>query len=349
MNTQRIISVSAREIKYGKILEQRMRGEITQKQAALKSRLSIRQVRRKEKRYAQEGLTGIVHQNRGRVSKNRYHPKTRMRIVSLLRSTRYEGFGATLASQMLLEHENIAITSHTLRRIMIEENIPYARRRRKRYRTWRPPKDYYGQMVQLDGSEHDWFEGRGPRCTLLTFIDDSTSEIVWAAFVESESNHSIMQGTYNYFKSSGMPLALYTDRGKCFKVNIHNEENLFLTQYEQGLRRLGVELIHARSPQAKGRVERSFRTAQDRLVKMTRLRNISTKEEANRFLREYYIPRHNKAFARSPAYPGDLHRQSPSVNFMRRLLQPMSALSEMIGRSFVTRSFTSLQRTNPLL
>jgi len=169
-------------------------------------------------------------------------------------------------------------------------------------------------MIQLDGSPHDWFEGRGPKCTLLVFIDDATSTIVWAELVPSESTESLMQATRNYIEHHGRPLSFYVDFGGVFSVNTNNPDRVKITQFKRACDELGIDMIYAHSPQAKGRVERSNDTHQDRLVKELRLRNISTIPEANKFIAEVYLPAHNKAFAVKAAKEGDIHRPITTHN-----------------------------------
>lgn len=164
-----------------------------------------------------------------------------------------------------------------------------------------------GELVQLDGSDHDWFEGRGPRCSLLAFIDDATSKILWLEFKDNESTESLMCSTRSYLETHGKPVAFYSDRGSVYKVNLGNDNGEKQTQYGRALEELNINHIHARSPQAKGRVERLFGTLQDRLVKEMRLRGISTRKEANKFIREEYLARHNEKFSIKAREGADLH------------------------------------------
>jgi hypothetical protein len=163
-------------------------------------------------------------------------------------------------------------------------------------------------MVQLDGSPHHWFEDRADPCTLIAFIDDATSRILWLEFAESESTESLMKSTRSYIGKFGRPASFYADRGVVYKVNKNNPDNDKITQYKRALDELHTKLIHARSPEAKGRVENLFGTLQDRLVKELRLANISTMEEANKFVREIYTPKHNVKFAVKPKSETDLHK-----------------------------------------
>jgi hypothetical protein len=171
-------------------------------------------------------------------------------------------------------------------------------------------------MVQLDGSPHDWFEGRGPRCTLLVFIDDATSQLLWLEFAPSESTEAVVTATKNYTQAHGKPHAIYVDYGSVFSVNTNNAEREKKTQWERMMQELSIEVIHAHSPQAKGRVERSNSTLQDRLLKELRLASISSIDEANRFIREsHYIALHNARFAVTPAQPGNAHRPTGTYDF----------------------------------
>lgn len=231
----------------------------------------------------------------------------RTQIIELLRGP-YSGFGPTFTAEKLAEREKIVVDAETVRRIMLAEALPYKRRKHKQYRSMRPRKEQRGELIQFDGSDHDWLEGRGPKFTLLRFVDDATSELLHAKFVLSESNESVMTVTIEYLQMHGRPIAVYVDRGKVFRVNVNNDEGDRLTQYQRALGLLDIELKHAYSPQAKGRVERSFQTDQDRLVKEMRLAGINSMEEANQFLLQYYIPKFNKKFAKPAAKKSDLHR-----------------------------------------
>jgi hypothetical protein len=170
-------------------------------------------------------------------------------------------------------------------------------------------------MVQLDGSTHDWFEGRAPKCTLLVFIDDATSKLLWLEFVKSESHIGVMKATRNYMTTHGIPCSFYVDFGSVFSVNLNNPERDKKTQWERVVAELSVEVLHAHSPQAKGRVERSNRTLQDRLIKEMRLAGVSSAEAANQFVRESdFISKHNQRFAIRPAQDGDAHKPTELHN-----------------------------------
>lgn len=235
-------------------------------------------------------------------------PGRRKKIVSLI-STHYADFGPTLISEMLQERHGITHHKEVIRRIMLQEGLWVRQHKRKKHRSWREPKKYFGEMTQADASPHDWFEGRGSRCSLLIFIDDATSAILHGEFAPSESYDAYARASINYFTKWGIPETMYTDKGGVFSVNNHNEDGALITQYQANLESLGIVLMKAHSPQAKGRVERSFETHQDRLVKLLRLEGINDIEAANAYLRDVYIPKHNAKFARAPICEGDKHRK----------------------------------------
>ncbi len=229
-------------------------------------------------------------------------------MIELLRSDWY-GFGPTFAAEKLEELHGIKVSKETVRKAMIEAGLWHAKVKRVKHRQRRDRKLMLGIMVQLDGSPHDWFEGRAGRCTLLVFIDDATSKILWLEFVESESTEALMRATKNYIETCGIPQSFYTDHGGAFHVNLNNKEGDKKTQWERACEELDIKVIHAHSPQAKGRVERCNQTMQDRLIKEMRLAGISSIEAANRFLRTSdFIRQHNIQRSKNPAQQGDAHR-----------------------------------------
>lgn len=296
VKAQQVISMSLKERDQSKIFEQLKNGVIMQQQAADALGLSLRQVQRKIKNFLLCGDASLVHGNRGRLSNRRIKEELVKAAINLVEE-KYADFGPTLASEMLEERDNIKINHETLRLLMIRKGIWHRKVRKIKSKRWRKRKMCFGSLIQLDGSTHDWFEGRRGKCTLLVFIDDATSEVVWLEFVESESLEGVMRATKNYLIAHGRPVCFYTDYGSVFSVNTNNPEHIKKTQYERALKELGIKIIHAKSAQAKGRVERSNSTHQDRLVKMLRLENISTIEEANAYLHNVYIPKHNRKFA----------------------------------------------------
>jgi transposase len=296
---------------------------VTQVEAAGILDLSDRQIRRIITRVQEDGDKGIVHQSRGRPSHNAKDPKIKKRAINLCRGT-YEGFGPTLASEKLFERDKIEISRETLRQWLKNEKLPYRDRKKRPHRQWRERKRYYGQMVQMDGSHHDWFEDRGPWCVLMGYIDDATG-IPFAKFCSREGSLTAMDGFKGYIKKHGVPLSVYLDKHTTYKstkkLTIEDELNNVdpLSQFGRALSELGVELIHANSPQAKGRIERLFETFQDRVIKEMRLRKIASIDEANKFL-EQYLPAFAKRFGVPPAKEGDLHRPLPKGIDLDRIL-----------------------------
>jgi transposase-like protein len=229
-----------------------------------------------------------------------------------------------LASEKLFERDKIDISRETLRQWLKHEKLPYKERKKRPHRQWRERKHHYGQMVQMDGSHHDWFEGRGPWCVLMGYIDDATG-IPFAKFCVREGSLTAMDSFKGYIKKHGIPVSVYLDKHTTYKSTkkrtVEDELNNIdhLSQFGRALTELGVELIYANSAPAKGRIERLFETFQDRVIKEMRLRNISSIEAANSFL-EYYIPVFAKRFAVPAAKEGDLHRPLPKGIDLDRIL-----------------------------
>ena len=302
------LTMSHKELNRISVLEQVSQGQLSQRIAADVLKISTRQVRRLSLRYAGAGAPGLMHRGRGAPSNRRLSPEVSARAVALIEE-QYRDFGPTLASEKLSELHGLVIGKETVRRLMTSAGLWVSRAERRRsVHVWRERRACAGELVQLDGSHHPWFEDRAPKCCLIGFIDDATSRLLWAEFAEGESTESLMRATWNYLKESGRPREIYTDRGGVYKVNIHNPDDERITQYGRALGDLGIALIHARSPQAKGRVERLFGTLQDRLVKELRLRGIATIEEANIFLKETYRSLHNERFAIPARELADVHR-----------------------------------------
>lgn len=301
------IIMSLKEKEQVMVFEQLKRKEISQGVGAQILNVSPRWISEKHKRYLADGMQGILHKNRGRPSGRAWSKDERNFSIKLF-SGDFKDFGPTYGAEKLEELYNIKISKETLRKELIKEGLWKAGKKRITYRKRRERKPCFGIMIQLDGSPHDWFEGRGPKCTLLVFIDDATSQLVWLEFAPSESFDAVMNATLKYFKKHGRPCSFYVDYGSVFSVNTNNPDREKITQFERAMGELGVEVIHARSPQAKGRVERVNQTLQDRLTKDMRLAGISTIEAANAFVQSGYMDRHNKKFAEEAAQPGNAHR-----------------------------------------
>ncbi len=307
------ITMSKKELEQVGIFEKLAKKKITQVMASQTLKLTSRQIRRKLKRFLKWGAEGLVHKNRGRASPNAWRGTEKDMAISMLQGE-WEGFGPTFAAEQLKERYGIKINRETLRQVMIQEGLWQPKKKRSQHRKRRERKEYFGQFIQLDGSPHDWFEERGPRCTLLVFIDDATSKIVWLEFFKSESTKGVALATRHYMEKYGRPQAFYTDFGSVFSVNLNNRDREKITQFERMLNEIDVKLTRAHSPQAKGRVERANKTLQDRLIKLMRIHDISTIEQANEFVQYIYIEQHNKKFAVPAARSGDMHRSINGFN-----------------------------------
>jgi hypothetical protein len=305
--------MSRKEREQAKVFELLDKGFITQKTAATRLKLSDRWVRKKLKRFRLKGDEGLVHAARGRPSCKQWDITEKELAISLLKSEWY-GFGPTFAAEKLQKFYNIKVSKETLRKAMINNGVWRPKRRRGKHRKRRERREMFGMMIQLDGSPHDWFEGRAPSCTLLVFIDDATSKIVWLEFVKSESLEAVMRAVRNYTKTCGRPLSFYVDFGSVFSVNTNNPDREKKTQWERSCQELNIEVIHAKSPQAKGRVERANKTMQDRLIKEMRLANISSMKEANMFIKKGFLADHNNRFAVPAVAKGDAHRSIDGYN-----------------------------------
>ncbi|MFH1598254.1 MAG: ISNCY family transposase [Patescibacteria group bacterium] len=308
------ITMSNKEVERISVMENLMHKIIKQKQAALQLDLTVRQIGRTLKRYRKEGKLGLLHQARGKTS-NRAIPDTqKARIVSLIKE-KYSDFGPTFACEKLQRLNRISLSDETIRNIMVKANL-WIPKKRKLGNThpYRERRACVGELIQLDGSYHDWFEGRGNSCALVAFVDDATSRIMDGMFVDHEGTMALFESTGHYLNTYGKPLGLYVDRHSTFKINRQAtiEEDLrdkqAQTQFARAMDELGITIIFAYSPQSKGRVERLFGTLQDRLVKELRLKGISTQKEATKYFREEYIPMHNEKFAVCPKDKADLHR-----------------------------------------
>jgi len=305
-----MIVMSIREVKRLKAVQSAIERHITQKAAASMIGLSERQVRRVVKAMREQGDKGIIHGLRGRPSNRRLPEEVRERVLAFYQE-RYPDFGPTLATEKLFECDGITISDETLRMWLIEAGIWKKRRKRSAYRQWRQRKECFGQMLQMDGSHHDWLEGRGSELVLMGSIDDATNT-TYGRFHDYEGMLPAMDSFKGYVKKYGLPMSIYVDRHTTYKSSKKLTEwdevegIKTLSQFERALMELGVEVIHAQSPQAKGRIERLFGVFQDRLVKEMRLRGITTKDQANEFLEEY-LPRYNQRFRVCPANETDVH------------------------------------------
>lgn len=292
------------------VLERRLK----QVQAAQALDLTDRQVRRLCAQVREEGARGIRHGLRGRPSNHRLDAELLEQALSAVHDPRWEGFGPTFAQEKLERLYGIAVSDWTLRRWMTRTGLWHPHRDQPKHRAWRQRRPCFGMLTQLDGSDHDWFEGRGPRCALIAYVDDATSRVPYAEFAKVEDTLTLMRTTKAYLQRWKRPGAFYVDKDSIYKVNRQAtvEEELRdlepMSQFSRAMAELGIEMIFAHSPQAKGRVERKFGTFQDRLVKELRLRGICDVAPANRYLWDEHLPEHNERYAVEPANPVDAHR-----------------------------------------
>jgi transposase len=299
--------MSEKEIKKIEMMSQIARKQLTQKMAADRLGMSVRQVRRIWKAYLENGPEGLIHKSRGRPSHNQMDEEVKKRVLEII-VERYRDFGPTLATEKLVEVHGIKISDESVRKIMIAEGIWRQRRRRKlRVFQMRERRACFGELIQIDGSDYDWFEGRGPRSTLLVYVDDATGRLVELWFVPHESFFGYCEASRHYFERYGLPGAFYSDKHGIFHLNHPNvTSGDGMTDFGRAMKELGIEIICANTPQAKGRVERANKTLQDRLTKELRLQNISTVEEANLWLPKF-MQDYNQRFATAPRSDHDFH------------------------------------------
>ena len=303
------ITMSQQELDRVSIVRNVCDKSLRRKDAANLLTLSIRQIQRLVTAYRQFGVSALAHGNRGRPSNNRLPEDVKLQALKII-NEKYSDFGPTLANEKLSENHNINVSLETLRKWMIADGIWLPRSQRKA-RVYQPRyrRDCLGELVQIDGSHHDWFEARSPKCCLLVFIDDATSKIMNLRFSETESAFDYMVATRDYIEMHGKPVAFYSDRHAIFHPSNKNAvESKGLTQYGRVLEDLHIELICANSSQAKGRVERANSTLQDRLIKEMRLQNINTIEEANLWLTSFMVD-FNKRFGKVANHPQNKHRK----------------------------------------
>ena len=322
------IAMSKKEINQVEIFEKLKRREIKQEKAARILGLSIRQVKRKLRRYKLDGTESLTHQARGRVSNNKMDQEVIDKAIDKI-NEKYRDFGPTLAHEKLIEDHGFNLSLSLIRREMIEMGIWKPKKRRIAHtHPLRERRACFGEMSQLDGSPDDWFEGRAPGCNLNVIIDDATN-IVVARFSKAETTQNYFRLVEIYFLLYGLPLAFYVDRHSIFKVNTptnldnkkpnNYDEYEGLTQFGRACKQLSIELIFANTPQAKGRVERINRTFQDRLKKEMRLENISSIQEANKFL-PLFLKKFNKKFWVKPKMNVNMHRKLPKNINLEKIL-----------------------------
>jgi len=307
MDATGCLTMSAKELNRLEVLRRVLERRLTQRKAAEELGLGVRQVERLCRKLRLEGPEGLVSKKRGRRSNRRLPDVLREQALKLVQ-THYGDFGPTLAAEKLCERHQVVVSVETLRRWMIgaELWVPRSQRTRRVHQP-RHRRSCVGELVQIDGCEHAWFEDRAPKCTLLVYVDDATSRLMELRFVASESTFDYFASTRAYLERHGKPVAFYSDKASIFRVNRPEARGTGLTQFGRALSELNIDIICAHTPQAKGRVERAHLTLQDRLVKELRLRKISTPQAANVYAPEF-IESYNQRFGKTPLSDHDAHR-----------------------------------------
>lgn len=357
MDQNQLITMTQREAKRYDIIKDLLAKKIDGTEAAKLLGRSVRQIKRVKAAVRRFGVRGVIHGNRGQASRNKTNPEILMKAKECLHKD-YNDFNPLLAQEKLWELNQIALSKETVRQLMIKERLwrPKKKTDGKKH-FWRERKDNCGEMEQFDGSYHHWFEGRNEaavgleQCLLLS-VDDATGKITGAVFEDNEGVLAVFRFWKEYFLTNGLPNAIYLDKFSTYKVNHKNavDNRELMTQFERAMNQLGVRVIHANSPQAKGRVEKMNGTLQRRLVKEMRLNGINTIEEANRFLKETFIPKFNRQFAVAPKKENDLHRKldEPKTNELDKILSIQS--ERRVNNDYTVRfknNYYQLNETQP--
>lgn len=309
MNKNDIFTMSSQEMDALDVINRIKRQELTQVKGAEILEISTRHLRRLITKFNEHGKYGLVSKRRGKPSNRAYAKDLQDSVVNIIKE-KYPDFGPTLASEKLEERDNIKIHKSTVRRWMIAGGVFSGRHRRTTaVHQSRERRECFGELVQIDGSPHDWFEGRADKCCLIEFVDDATSQLVYARFEESETTQAYFRATKDYINIYGRPGSFYSDRDSIFRVNHKTTTKPAVTQFQRAMKELDIDLICALSAQAKGRVERKHKVGQDRLIKEMRLRGINNINDANKFLPEY-IAKYDIKFAKEPKSNIDVHRKN---------------------------------------
>jgi len=344
--------MSQEELKKVEVLARVQGGGLRVKDAAALLGLSYRQAKRLWKRYRQEGAAGMRHGSAGRRSNRAYPANLRNEVLEQVRE-KYSGevgerFGPTLAAEHLAGEDGLQVGAETLRRWMLAEGLWTRERRGWRHRRRRERKEHFGELVQMDGSFHAWLEERGPRGCLMDLVDDATNT-TWAQLGEEETLWAAADALRAWVEHYGVPRALYVDWKNLYQRSATRREQLRgeepITQFGRLCARLGIQLIGASSPQAKGRVERMHGTHQDRLVKKLRRLQIATQAEANAYLEKEYLAEHNQRFARPAARSEDYHRPCPGEGELDRIFRLQT--ERVIGGDWVVRYHGRLLQLEP--
>ncbi len=325
----KLLQMSTKELSRVEVMQKLSEKRMSQKEAGAILRMSTRQIKRLLKTYRKKGAAGLVSRQRGRPSHNRLAEDVKKRALNLLK-TKYQGFGPTLAHEKLVEKEKLKLSDESVRQLMIAEDLWKPRKVKKVVtHQLRERRACFGELIQIDGSPHDWFEGRAEACVLLVFIDDATGRLVQLLFVENESFFSYCQATEGYLRQFGKPVAFYSDKHSIFRVNQPSAGTQpDLTQFGRAMQELDIQIICANTPQAKGRVERVIQTLQDRLPKEMRLRKIASREAGNAYFPEI-LGRFQPAVCRTPAQrcrlasPSPPERRSRSHSHLAGITDPL--------------------------
>ena len=314
-------ALSKRELQRGGVLARVKAGELRVKDAAELLRVSYRQAKRLWKRYRAGGTASLKHGNAGRISNRRRPEKERKKILRKVQE-KYNGFGPTLSAEHLASEDQLEVHPETLRRWMLKEGLWRRLRKRKQHRKRRERRAHFGELVQMDGSFHEWYQERAGKACLMNMVDDATSTVE-VLLGEGETIWAAARVLRQWIGKYGVPLALYTDWKNVYLREPTEKEQLHgkvpATQFGRMCGKLDIRIIAANSPQAKGRVERGNGTHQDRLIKKMGRQKIRTHAEANRFLQDGYLADHNLRFAREAAEPQDYHRQAPGARELEQV------------------------------
>jgi transposase len=308
MATEELITMNNKEILRLQVIEKLSEKRLRQSEASNLLRISCRQVKRLLRAYRQQGVKSLVSKKRGNQGNNKICEEIKQNILTITKE-RYLDFGPTFLKEKLFETHNINVSRETLRKWLMAENIWLAKNCEKiRVHQMRERRSCFGELVQIDGSPHDWFEGRRDKCCLLVFIDDATSKLLHLRFEETETTEGYFRAMLGYIKQYGLPIALYSDKHGIFRVNAKETIHEGETQFKRAIDNLDVRIIYANSAEAKGRVERANQTLQDRLIKELRLAGINDIETANKFL-PGFTEKFNQKFSVEPKNKNDAHRQ----------------------------------------
>lgn len=323
---EKTITMSNKELDKLEIVKKCATKDLRQSVGALQLGITERHLRRLVSGYRSHGAIALVSKHRGRIPNNKIPNDIQERALKIIYE-RYYDFSPTLVHEYLTEQHSFNFSAETVRKLMIANGIWKPKQRKSKIHQSRDRRACYGELIQIDGSPHDWFEGRADKCSLLVFIDDATGRLMTCHFAPSESTEAYMQALSNYLDLHARPLALYSDMHGVFKVN-HIDKECQLTQFGRALDEFGIEAIFAKTPQAKGRVERANKTLQDRLVKALRLEKISSIEEANKYLPKF-IKDYNNRFAVEPRSKENLHRPMQHTPAEKRAILSIQATRKL--------------------